>query len=683
MGGYRTEDLRNLALVGHAGAGKTTLAEALLQRAGVVTVAGSVERGNTVSDYDPLEKAYQHSLNTKVLSFEHQATHINLLDTPGYPDLMGRALAVLPAVETVAIVINAQSGVQMVAQRMMEWAKARGLDRMVIVNQIDAEQADPEGCLRQIRELFGAECLPLNLPARRGQSVIDCFFNLSGEATDFSSVAQAHTEIVDQVVEVDEKLMEIYLEQGETLSPEQLHEPFEQALREGHLVPVCFVSARSGAGLDELLRVFKRLLPNPMEGNPPQFLKGTGDGAEPYRVTPGPAGHALAHVFKVAIDPFVGRMGLFRIHQGTVTKDSQLFVGHGRKPFKVGHLLKLFGKDSFEIEHGIPGDICAVAKVDEIYFDAVLHDSHDEDHIHLRSLSLPLPMHGIAIHAKSRGDEQRLSDALHKVEAEDPSLRVEHNSALNETVLRGLGELHVRVALETMKERFHVEVATHPPKIPYRETISAAAEGHHRHKKQTGGAGQFGEVYLRVRPLERGAGYRFVDAVVGGVIPRQFIPAVEKGVFQALHEGVIGGFELQDLEVTVYDGKYHPVDSKEVAFVSAGKKAFIDAVRKARPAVLEPIVDIHIATPAGHMGDITADLATRRGRISSTTALSGGMMEIAGQVPLSELEQYQSQLKSMTGGHGRYSVALSHYDPVPARTQHQLMAAYKPSETED
>ncbi|MGH8581660.1 MAG: elongation factor G, partial [Gammaproteobacteria bacterium] len=259
----------------------------------------------------------------------------------------------------------------------------------------------------------------------------------------------------------------------------------------------------------------------------------------------------------------------------------------------------------------------------------------------------------------------------------------EHNSTLNETVLRGLGELHVRVALETMKERFHVEVETHAPKIPYRETISAAAEGHHRHKKQTGGAGQFGEVYLRVRPLERGAGYRFVDAVVGGVIPRQFIPAVEKGVFQALHEGVIAGFELQDLEVTVYDGKYHPVDSKEVAFVSAGKKAFIDAVRKARPTVLEPIVDIHITTPAGHMGDITADLATKRGRISNTTALSGGMIEIAGQVPLSELELYQSQLKSMTGGHGRYSVALSHYDPVPARTQQQLMTAYKPSETEE
>ena len=292
-------------------------------------------------------------------------------------------------------------------------------------------------------------------------------------------------------------------------------------------------------------------------------------------------------------------------------------------------------------------------------------------------------MHGLAIHARSRGDEQRLSDTLHKLAAEDPSVRIEHNSVLNETVLRGLGDLHVRVMLETMKERFNVEVETRPPRIAYRETVTLAAEGHHRHKKQTGGAGQFGEVFLRVKPLERGAGYQFVDAVVGGVIPRQFLPAVEKGVLQALHEGVIAGYPLQDLEVAVYDGKHHPVDSKEVAFVSAGRKAFIDAVKKARPVVLEPIVNIAITVPSAAMGDITADLSGRRGRISNTRALAGGMIEISGQVPLSEVEQYQSQLKSMTGGHGAYTIELSHYDPVPARTQQHLIAEFKPSEAEE
>jgi elongation factor G len=512
--------------------------------------------------------------------------------------------------------------------------------------------------------------------------VVDCFFKPSGEATDFSSVEQAHTEIVDQVVEVDEALMELYLEQGESLDPEQLHDPFEQALREGHLVPVCFVSAKTGAGVQELLDIFARLMPNPMESNPPAFLRGEGDKAEPVEVSPDPAKHVIAQVFKVAIDPFVGRLAAFRIHQGTVAKDSQLFIGDGRKPFKVGHLLKLMGKEYAEIPAGIPGDICAVAKVDDIHFDAVLHDSHEEDHIHLKSIHFPPPMHGLAIHAKSRGDEQKLSDALHKLCAEDPSIRLDHNAALNETVIRGQGDLHLRILLQGMRERFNVDVETHPPKIAYRETISAPAEGHHRHKKQTGGAGQFGEVFLRVRPLERGEGYQFVDAVVGGAIPRQYIPAVEKGVLLALHEGVIAGFEIQDVEVTVHDGKYHAVDSKEVAFVSAGKKAFIDAVKNAKPVVLEPIVHIWITCPNSNTGDITADLSGRRGRINNTSAQADGQNEITGLVPLSEIESYQSQLKSITGGVGSYTIEFSHYDPVPAKVQQQLMAQFKPVEEE-
>lgn len=683
MAGYTTQDIRNIALVGHAGAGKTTLVEAILERVGAIKTAGTVERGNTVSDHDPLEKTHQHSLNSTVLGFDYQGKHLNLIDTPGYPDFIGRALSVLAAVETAAIIVNAQTGVQMVTQRMMAWARARELDRLIVINQIDAENVDLFGCLEQIRRVFGDECLPINLPADNGRSVVDCFFEPAGEATDFSSVAEAHTKLIDQVVEVDDALMELYLEQGQSLDPEQLHDPFEQALREGHLIPVCFVSAHTGAGLAELLEILVKLMPNPLEGNPPAFLKGEGASAERVAITPDPARHALAHVFRVAIDPFVGRLGMFRIHQGTITKDSQLFIGDGRKPFKVGHLFKLLGKDSSEIPAGIPGDICAVAKVDEIHFDAVLHDSHEEDHIHLKSVSFPLPMHGLAIAAKSRGDEQRLSDTLHKLEAEDPSARVEHNTALNETVLRGLGDLHVRVLLETMKERFHVEVETRPPKIAYRETITAPSEGHHRHKKQTGGAGQFGEVFLRVRPLDRGEGYKFVDAVVGGVIPRQFIPAVEKGILQAIQEGVIAGYQIQDLEVTLYDGKYHPVDSKEVAFVAAGKKAFSEAFKSAKPVVLEPIVDIRVTLPSANMGDITGDLSTKRGRVTNTSALPGGMIEIAGQAPLSELEQYQSQLKSMTGGHGSYTIELSHYDPVPVRTQQQLMAAFKPQAAED
>jgi len=682
MADYTTENIRNIALVGHGNTGKTSLVEALLYKAGAINQPGTIERGSTVCDFDPQEKTHQHSLESAIASLEHQGVHINMIDTPGYPDFIGKALGVLPAVETCAVVVNAQTGIEMVTSKMMEIAKARQLDRLIIINKIDAEQVNLEALLNQIKEIFGNECLPLNLPAENGNEVVDCFFQSSGKTTDFSSVEEAHTNIVDQVIELDEELMELYLEQDAAIKPEQLHEPFEKALREDHLVPVCFVSAKTGAGIAELLDIFSKLMPNPMEGNPPQFFKGEGDKMEEIEIKPESDSHALAHVFKINIDPFVGKLGVFRIHQGTITKDSQLFIGDARKPFKVGHLLKLQGKDHIELEKGIPGDICAVAKIDELEFDAVLHDSHDEDELHLRSIDFPEPMYGLAINAKSRGDEQKISDALHKIQAEDQSFRVEHNVTLNETVIKGLGELHLRMVLEKLKDRYHVEVDTHPPKIAYTETITARAEGHHRHKKQTGGAGQFGEVYLRVEPKQRGEGFEFVDAVVGGVIPRQFIPAVEKGVRQVLAEGAIAGYPLQDIQVTVYDGKYHPVDSKEVAFVTAGKKAFLDAIHKAKPVVMEPIVEIAITAPNNSTGDIAADLSGKRGRINNTITLTGGVTTTTGLVPLSELDGYQSTLKSITGGTGSYSISLSHYDPVPAKTQKELEAAYKPAAEE-
>lgn len=683
MVSYSTENIRNIAITGHSGSGKTTLVEALLHGAGAINQKGSVKRGTTVCDFDPQEKTHQHSLDSAICSLDHGGSHVNLIDTPGYPDFIGRALSALPAVETCAVVVNAQAGVEMVTRKMMEQAADRSMDRLLIINKIDAEDVDLEAVLQQLREAYGSECLPLNLPAESGKVVVDCFFQSDGRETDFLSVAEAHVNIVDQVVELDEELMEQYLEQGEDFSPEQLHEPFELALREGHFIPVCFVSAETGAGVAELLEVFARLMPNPGEGNPPPVFKGEGDTVEQLRIEPEPAGNAIAHVFKLHIDPFVGRLGAFRIHRGTVTKDSQLFIGDGRKPFKVGHLLKLQGKDHIEIDRGIPGDICAVAKIDEIHFDALLHDSHDDDQVYLQPVDIPAPMYGLAIQAKSRGDEQKISDALQKLEAEDQSFIVEHNATTNETVIRGLGEFHLRIMLEKLKDRHNVEVTTRPPKIAYKETITAKAEGHHRHKKQTGGAGQFGEVFLRVEPMSRGTGFEFVDAVVGGVIPKPLIPAVEKGIRQALDGGALSGNPMQDIKVTVYDGKHHPVDSKEVAFVAAGKKAFLDAFNKARPVVLEPIVDINVTAPNGAMGDINADISGKRGRISNTLALSGGMTTITASVPLSELDSYQSQLKSMTGGVGSYSLSFSHYDPVPAKTQKELISAYKPKEDDD
>ncbi len=679
---YSTENIRNIALVGQAGAGKSLLAESLLVATGAIRTRGSVERGTLTCDFDPQEKEFGHSLDAAIVHFEQGGCHVNLIDTPGYPDFIGRSLSVLEAVETAAVVISAVNGIEPVTHRMMQFARDRELCRLVIVNKIDCRESNCERLVDELRETFGRECLPLNLPSEHGRSVVDCFFQPGTGTPDFSSVASAHTEIIDQVVEVDEKLMALYLEQGEELTPEQLHDPFERALREGHLIPICFVSAETGAGITELLQIISRLMPNPMEGNPPPFLKGEGDSAERVKVTADPNQHVIAHVFKVTIDPFVGKMGVFRVHQGTVRNGSQLFVGDARKAFKVAHLYRLQGKDHMEVPQLLPGDIGAISKVEELHFDAVLHDSHDEDHFHLKSITFPPAMAGVAIEPDRRGEEQKLSDALHRLVAEDPCVRVEHHASLNETVLYGMGDLHLRVMLERMRTRYGVQCKTHTPSIPYRETITRPSEGHHRHKKQTGGAGQFGEVFLRIEPLDRGTGFEFVDEVVGGSIPSQYIPAVEKGVRQVLSDGAIAGFPLQDVRVIVYDGKHHSVDSKEVAFVAAGRRAFQNAFRDAAPIVLEPIVKLEVTTPAQATGDITADLATRRGRISGSNSLAGGQARISALVPLAEINDYQSRLKSLTGGEGSYAMELSHYDAVPARKQQELMKAWKGVEEE-
>jgi len=663
--------IRTIALVGQSGAGKTSLAEALLAKAGAIAAAGSVERGSTVCDYTPLEKQLQHSLKLAVASFDFHDTKIHLLDTPGYPDFLGHALPALAAVETAAIVINAQNGLEMMTGRFLQWAAKRGLDRLIVVNKIDADNVNLAALLERIQQAFGKECLPLNLPAGKASKVSDCFFAPAGES-DFSSVEEAHRKLIDQVVEIDEKLMERYLEKGE-VTPEELHEPLERALREGHLIPVVFTSARTGAGIAELLTVIEQLLPNPTEGNPPAYVS-TPLGGEPTELqpVPDPGKHVLAHVFKIEIDPYIGRIAVFRMHQGRLTPGTQLYVGEARKPIKAGHLYLLRGKTQIEVSEAIPGDICAIAKVDEIHFDAVLHDSHNEDQIHLVPLEFPTPMHSLAIEAKRRGDEQKISDALHKLSAEDPTFRVEHNATLNQTVISGLGDLHMRYILERMTKQYNVEVSTKPPRIPYRETITARAEGHHRHKKQTGGAGQFGEVFLKVEPLRRGSGFEFVDQVKGGAIPGQFIPAVEKGVRQVLDSGPVAGYPVHDVRVIVYDGKYHDVDSKEVAFIAAGKRAFMDAISKARAIVLEPIVNIEITAPEASMGDIAGDLSAKRGQLSGTDSLAPGTLVIKGQAPLSELGNYQARLKSVTAGQGSYSIEFSRYEPVPPGIQKSL-----------
>lgn len=676
------DGIRNLALTGHVGSGKTTLFEALLHAGGAINTPGTVERGTTVSDHDPLEKERQHSLACGLATFEHAGCRINLIDTPGMSDFRGPMLTALAAVETVAVVVNAQAGIQHSTGRMLDYARARGLARMIIVNRIDAEDVDLAGLVRELREAFGNECLPVNLPADGGARVVDCFFNPVG-TSDLGDVAQAHQTIIDQVVEINERVMEHYLDKGESdLSGQELHDAFEQCLREGHLVPICFTSARSGVGVAELLSFIQKLAPNPTEGNPPAFVKGVGSAATPITASADPAGHVIADVFKIINDPFVGKLAVFRVYQGTIRKDMQLLIDHGRKPFKVAHLYRLIGREHVEISEAIPGDIAAIAKVDDLHFDAVLHDSHDEDHIHLAPIAFPKPMVGLAVEPATRGQEQKLSNALMRLAEEDPCFHVEHDRELNQTVVRGLSDLHLKLMIERMQQRYGVEVRTVPLKIAYRETIGAPAEGHHRHKKQTGGAGQFGEVYLRIEPLARGSGFEFVDAVVGGAIPGQFIPAVEKGVRQVLEHGAIAGYPLQDVRVTVYDGKTHPVDGKEVAFISAAKKAFLAAIAEAAPQILEPIVQIEVSVPGDQLGDITGRLANKRARIAGTDSVRDELV-VRAEVPLAEITEFANELRGLTGGRGSYTLEFSHYEAAPVHVQRQLEAAYKPRHEED
>ena len=675
---HRTEQIRNIAIVGHAGSGKTTLIEALLKQAGAIRSAGSIERGTTVCDFTDHEKRLGHSLDTAVSNLEHDGRRIHLLDSPGYPDFMGRALGVLPAAETAAIVVSAQAGVELLTQRMMESASENNLCRLIIVNKIDAPEADLQGVLAEIVETFGRRCLPVNLPANDGTTVADCFFEPADAAPDFSSVDEAHTQIFDQVVELDDDLMELYLE-GEEISLEQLHNPFERALRRSHLIPVCFVSALTGSGLNQLLRVFSQLMPSPLEGNPPEFLSGDGESETPYKIDlSDPNGHFLGHVFKINVDPYVGRLATFRVHQGEVKSGEQVYIGDQRKGVKLAHIYRVQGKNLEEVPVAVAGDICAVSKIEDIGFDHVLHSSHDEDNLRMRPVAIPAPMYGVAVELTQRGQEKKLSDALHKLLAEDPSLQIEFNAQANETVLRGMGELHLRIVMQRMKDEFGIDITTRPPKISYRETVLRPAEGHHRHKKQTGGAGQFGEVFLKIEPLPRGSGYEFSNKVVGGAIPGQFIPAVEKGVKQVIEEGAIAGYPIQDVKVIVYDGKHHPVDSKEVAFVAAGKRAFVDAITKARPIVLEPIVKIEVTTPSTSVGDITGHLSGIRGRIAGSDTVPGNRVKISARVPLAELGDYQTTLKSLTGGEGMFTMEFDHYEFVPQPVQKELERSFRP-----
>ncbi|AVX01596.1 elongation factor G [Vibrio vulnificus] len=661
--------IRNIAFVGQSGSGKTTLIEKLLFACDATTHLGSIEKGDTVTDFDDQSIQYQHSIEATPVALSWQKHRLNIIDTPGLSELLGRSLSVFPAVETSVLVLDPQMPLTQVTDKLFQFAQQQKKCQMIIINKLDNHGNQLEKLLDEIQDHFGSNCLPINLPSADGNEVVDCFFEPQHQqATLLSSVEAAHETLIDQVVEVDEELMELYLEQGSELTPAQLHDPFEEALRTGHVVPICFTSAQTGAGIELLLRTLAELMPMPNEGNPPLLQKN----GKMIKVNCDTLEHAVAHVYKICVDPYMGKLAYLRVFQGEINAGSQLYVGENNKAFKVGHLYQLQGKQRTEISRALAGDFCVLAKVDDLEFDSIVHDSHDEDNVSLKTLHFPQPMYSLSLKPTKRGDEQKLGEVLNRIVSEDPSLRLEHRARTNETILSGQGEFHLKIALEKMASVYKLEVDTEQPSVEYFETITKPAEGQYRHKKQSGGAGQFGEVHLSVKPLERGAGFQFVNKVVGGAIPTSLIPAVEKGIHQALEEGAISNNPIRDIEVTVHDGKYHSVDSKEIAFVIAGKKAFLDAVKKADPIVLEPIVQLELTIPTNNVGDVTGDLSGNRGLIEGTEPQANNLTLIKGKSPLNELQDYARKLRALTGGEGSFNMSLSHYEPAPPAVQKRV-----------
>ena len=673
----KIEDIRNIVLLGHGGCGKTSLAEAILHKAGMTNRLGTIEEKSTVCDYDDEEKQRGHSIHSSLAYANYRGKLVNIVDAPGYPDFVGAALLSIPAADAAVVVIGAAGGIEMNTRKHFEAATKAGKPRIIVINKMDAENIDLPGLLIAIQETFGRACRCANLPAADKSSVIDCLTNDKGDSP-LMDVAQAHTELVETIVEADDALMENYLG-GEEITQQQIADVFLKALVAGTLVPVLFTDSRREVGVTELLDLVVSYVPSPLQAKL-AVLKAADTEKE---IKADPNGPLAGLVFRVGFDPRSNmKYSSIRLFSGKFNSASQLYAGDAKKSFRPGHPLKMQGADTTEIDEGAAGDIVTLAKVEELRVGDLVHDGSLSGKIQMPAL--PRPMFSLALEPASRGDEGKISGAIEKLCDEDLCFKVDRDTQTKELVVSGLGDLHLRVMLSKMEKRYKLAVNTKQPKIPYRETITGKADGHYRHKKQTGGAGQFGEVYLSVEPAERDSDppLDYSWDIFGGSIPGQYEPAILKGIKDVMEVGVVAGFPMQDIKVSITDGKYHPVDSKEVAFRSAGKGAFIDAIMKAKPALLEPIVNIEITVPAENIGDITGDMASRRGRIGGQEMLPGGMIVIKAQVPLSEVAQYNSQLKSVTGGQGSYSMELSHYEPVPPNVQQQIVAQYAKKQSE-
>ena len=667
MAVYEVDKYRNLALIGHGGSGKTSLAEALLFKTGVTNRLGSVPDKTSILDFMEEEKERGSSLDSAMCHFEHNGFQINIVDTPGTITFCGPAIAGLSAVECAVLVISASAGIEVNTRKMFARAKEHGLGIWIVVSHIDAANVDLPRLLTQIQETFGAQCVPINLPTNGGKGVIDCLLSESGDA-DFLSVEDAHTAVIEAVVGADDNLMEKYL--GGELSGDETKAAAAKAVAMGEFMPIFFVDSHGDVGIKELLDTLGTCCPSPVVGKRRTLV----DGETETEIEPKQDGPFVGQVFKVYTDPKSHIKYLsIRVHCGKLTSDMSIKTAAEPKGMRPGQILRCLGADAADLEAGVGGDIITLAKLDLGIGDVVFTEKGGT----IEMPAFPKPMFSLAIESQARGDADKIGVALKRFKEEDPCFDSDRGTG-GELVIHGMGDMQLRTYLNRMAKQHKVKVDTRAPKIPYRETISGRVNDiSYTHKKQTGGAGQFGRVIINMYPAERGEGYEFLDKIFGGAIDQSFRPSVDKGVKSQMAEGVLAGFPVVDLKVELIDGKTHPVDSKDIAFQIAGRGAFKEAFMKCKPVLLEPIVNIEVTVPSENVGDITGDLASRRGRPSGQDILPGNMTLIQAQIPLAEVADYNSRLSSISGGQGSYTMEFSHYEVVPSNVQQQIIDAHQ------
>jgi len=680
---FEAKDIRNIILLGHSGCGKTTLAEALIFAGGAILKMGSIEEGNTVSDYNEDEKEKKHSAGTSVLSFAYGGKKINMIDVPGYTDFAGEMIGAIRAVDSCIVVVNATSGIEIGTERAYRMAKEKGVPCIFFINMLDKEHSDYDKCFEDIQNKFRRHCVAVDAPIGKESAFKEVASVVMPKNIDkFSDSDKAHLKrlidgLTETVAETNDALLEKYLDKGE-LGAEELSGALNKAIRDGAITPILCGSARKSIGIKELLDTIVNFLPSPADRPKVDAVKQ--DNSEKVSLEPNPNAPFAALVFKTLSDPFLGQISMFRVFSGKLQPNGTFVnVNKGTKE-KIGQLFTLLGKTQVPMESVQAGDIACVAKLKDTQTGDSISD--EKKPLKLDDIQFPEPAISFSLKPKTRSDEDKISGALHKLTAEDPTFKITRDEQTKEMIVSGMGDIHIGTMVNRMKMRYGVQVDVGTPKVAYKETILGKGDAQYRHKKQTGGAGQFAEVWMRVEPLPRGAGFEFVDEVVGGAIPRPFIVSCEKGVKTALQSGGLAGFPVVDLKAIVYDGKTHPVDSKDIAFQTAARHAFRESMLKARPVILEPIMDVDIIVPDEFMGNIAGSLNSRRGRVMGMEP-GEGSQTIKAKVPLEEMYKYVNELKSITGGRGTYSMTFSHYEIVPSNTAQVIIDKAKQNKKEE